>query len=1302
MKISGSIAVLAILLLVEAVPAREPVSETPVHFSNFSVRDGLSNNRICAVKQDKGGFLWVGTNYGLNRYDGSSFKHYINDPYNPGSISGNYVWDVFIDSQGRVWAGTWGDGLNLYQPATDFFIRYRHQKDQSNSLPSDKIWRVFEDQSGQIWVGCKTGLAQFDEATQSFRVYKHDSENAASLSHNEVTAVAQGPQGLLWISTYGGGLNLFDPQSGEVRQRYQHDPEQPASLASDKIWNLYIDRQGELWVGTTKGLDRYQKEKKSFRHYEHSKENPLSLSDHVVTAIYEDSLNNLWVATYSGGLNLLDRETGCFQQYRMNISQSDALRSNLIYSIFESTDGSLWFSTDNGLHTYSSFSKYFKLISLEPGGSEQKRGVYSLAQANHSNVWLGLVGGGLVLYNPADQQVEYHFGPLKDSEMRAIIPDQDGLWLSTLDQGLVYYRPQERRVEAYTFGNNRVFQDMAMDSRGNLWIDQSGEALLRFDRASRTFKAFTEADGLLSKWILKIYVDSKDWVLLGHSGGGVTIYNPQQQSFSALTASPGGLLSGKVYDIMEDASGCFLFATANGLSRYDPIKKTFRNYTVKDGLVSNFITAVEEDERGCLWLFSSHSISRLNADGSIRNYTLNDGLPFNTASDHCSLMDDQGWVYMGGSQGLSYFHPDWLTENPRIPPVMITDFLLFNKSVQGILPQPICCTEAITLDHRQSTFSFRFAALNFIHPLNNRYAYKMEGFDREWIYTDSKQRIATYTNFDPGHYTFRVKASNNDGVWNEQGRSISITILPPWWRTWWAYVVGSVLFLGSIISAVAWRFRLLKKRQAELESEVALRTAELQVAMSKADAANQAKSEFLANMSHEIRTPMNAVLGFAEILKARETDAKKQHQINAIYTSGKALLNLINDILDLSKIEAGKLDLQYSAVSLGTLFAEMKVIFEKKIADKGLQFDVDVDEQVPKALILDETRLRQVCINLLGNAIKFTDTGHIRLTAAVRAIESSRSRVALTICVEDTGVGIPKDQQDKVFGAFEQTQGQNVAKYGGTGLGLAISRRLIDMMNGSVTVESEVGHGTTFLIDLHDVEVFAGKSEQELPAGKLETIAFESATILIADDIDYNREILASFLQDQPFSFCFAENGLQALDQARKRHPDLILMDVKMPEMDGYEAAKRLKADDQLKNVPIIAVTASTRKEEESAIKQVCDDFLRKPVEKAILLSALKPFLPHQLAPQAIAVPEVQTSGELCVVDRLSAVPESWRNLALDASESGLNDELEKLIAEIRNEFPETADGIHALVSRYRFDVLTEMLKKVENDASES
>ena len=1315
----------------------------PIKFDHLNIEDGLPSNFTSDAVQDDQGFIWFATKNGLAKYDGTEFTVYKHDPDNPNSLSNNYVWSIFKDHNGILWAGAIGGGVNKFDPISETFTRYQHNENNPNSLGSDIVQSIYEDKNGRLWIATSGSLSRFDPVNETFVNYRHDKNDPNSLSYNYIYSVAQDDNGVLWIGTYGGGLNKFDPEN-ETFTHYQHDENNPNSLINDLILTVYFDHEGMLWIATGAGLDRYAPNSDTFTHYQHDKTNPDTLSINLIMSIYEDSKGILWIGT-SGGLNQFDRLNNRFIRYQNEPGNPNSLSNNSVFGLAGDTNGALWIMTDNGVNKYDPGSDRFAHYyhnPLKPNGLNNNQ-VGAIYEDKNGILWIGTKGGGL---NKFDRQtgtfIHYQHDAnnphsLSNNNISTIHPDNTGaLWIGTEAGGLNRFFPETETFSHYQTDpnnpnnlNSEVIWNLDVDQTSNVWIAYIGAGLDRFDPVNNTVVHYRADEnnqkGLMTNWLSVVKVDSSGLIWIGTDEAGASQFDPVNETFTHYLPNekdPQSLSNGVVSSIFEDSQGTIWIGTYDGLNRFNPSNQTFTSYKDQQGLAGNSVAGILEDNQGYLWISTNKGLSKFNPQTeTFRNYDKHDGLQGNLFLPRSAYKSATGELFFGGINGFNAFYPDKLVDNQAIPPVVLTDFQLFDQSVSlgndSPLQKQINFTEQITLSYEQSVFSFEFVALNYRASAKNQYAYMMEGFDKNWTYVDSSRRFATYTNLDAGDYVFRVKASNNDGLWNEQGTALKITITPPWWETAWFRASLFFVIVGLVFGGFRWRLRAIEHQKHELAVQVAQRTKELsektaelaksnqqlEIAKEKAEVANEAKSRFIANMSHELRSPLNAILGFAQVMtRHKRLEPEDQENIGIISRSGEHLLTLINQVLDLSKIEAGRTTLNETHFDLYRLLNDLEDMFRLKAENKKLQVIFERDIAVPHYLYTDDVKLRQVLINLLNNALKFTVEGGVNVRVGVRhpdpnrPISATQSLVIIAFEVEDTGPGIAPDELEGLFEAFVQTSTGKQASEG-TGLGLAISRKFAQLMGGEMTVSSEVGRGSLFAFDIH-CQLAQATDMQKSPLAK-QVIALAPNQpryrILIVDDKWANRQLLIKLLNPLGFELKEAENGQQAIDLWNEWQPHLIWMDMRMPVMDGYEAMQHIKAHTKGQAIAIIALTASVLEEERAVVLDAgCDDFLRKPFRDSDIFELMHKHLGvRYVYEDSHEISEAESEEEVeDLKSKLAKLPSELLTELQQAIETANLQAMQPLIEQI-NDKP-LAKTLTQLAKGFRFDILQEIFEE--------
>ncbi len=814
-------------------PSHSQMNE--IQFERISIESGLSQSSVLCICQDSKGFLWFGTYEGLNRYDGYTFKVYKNDPENPFSLSKNNVEAIIEDHLGTLWIGTEG-GLNRFDREKERFTHYTNNPNDPGSLSNNYVRSIYEDRSGTLWVGTQGGgLNQFDRKEEKFIRYINDPSNSKSLSQNNVLSILEDRHGRLWIGT-DYGLNYFNRETKEFT-RYVNDPQNPHSISPTGIWRIYEDRSGNLWVGTWGGgLNRFDPQKNRFVHYRNNPNDPTSLNQNIVRSIHEDHNGNLWIGTDGGGLDkfVAGSKVGgndLFIHYRNDPQDLTSLSGNSVLSIFEDQLGILWVGTNfNGINKYNPGKKHFVLYRNRPNdiNSLSKNTVHAICEDSQEMIWIGTGGGGLDrLDRKKNRFTHYVYNPqnpysVSNNTIRSVYEDRHNrLWIGT-DDGLNYFDRQEGKFIRYrndpnnphSISNNSAWS-IYEDRAGNLWVGTFGGGLNRFDYAKGEFTRYNydqnDPKSISDSFIWTMHEDSSDIFWIGTLTGGLYRFDTEKGIFfhyQSDNRDSNTISDNKVICLYEGRAGAFWVGTSNGLNKFDRNAGTFHRYNESDGLPNNSIHGILEDDHGNLWISTNHGLSKYNpSTGNFKSYFENYGLQGNEFSANACFRSRSGEMIFGGVHGFNIFNPDSIIDDPSLPRVVVTDFQIFNKPVaigenaegRTILAKSISDCNEIHLSYKENVFSFEFAGLHYASPKGNLYAYMMEGFDKEWNYTDANRRFVTYTNLPGGTYTFRVKASNNQGRWNDQGTSIRIIITPPFWKTFWFYgllliVLGSIAF----------------------------------------------------------------------------------------------------------------------------------------------------------------------------------------------------------------------------------------------------------------------------------------------------------------------------------------------------------------------------------------------------------------------------------------------------------------------------------------------------------------------------
>ncbi|MFT3934078.1 MAG: two-component regulator propeller domain-containing protein [Chitinophagaceae bacterium] len=1217
-----------------------------LNFTSLTTKDGLSSNTVNAILKDSYGIIWFATEDGLDEFDGAHFTVYRHKPGDTTSLSANEVLSLHEDKSGNLWIGTSGGSLCLYNRKKNNFTSvptgFANNAISSNvirSICSDsngKIWVahfdgvsifdpvtklvspipavhisgssvntlamcLFRDSKNQMWMGTMQGLFRYNPFTKTLTQFAHSDTDPYSISDNNVNSVAEDKRGNIWVGT-SKGLNKFLPEQQHFFHYNNHDAKEGVKLQPVAINKIAVDGDS-LWMGTARGLAILNTKTDALTSIEQDQRNLHSLTAKSLKTVYIDNQGIYWLGTIRGGVDKYDRNLNLFNYVKANPFDENGLNAPIVTAFAEATQGQLYVGTDGGVSLFDPRTRLFQNMPIRSSKNKASIAVVTMAKTSKGKLLVGSASDGLFVVDPVSKKYkQLTAGPgthqLNSNEIYSITELQNGkLVIGTNGEGInvlnkdyeveLRYTPHPKSNTDIKLPINGYIRDIKEDKNNNIWI--------------------------------------------ATHGGGIAILQPDTRVFTIYNASNSKLSNDKVLSLLKDSRGLMWIATfGGGICVFNDKKGQFEQFSEKEGLQNSTIYKLLEDDKGLVWASSNKGISSIDIQTKkINNYNYYNGIQRNNFVPGAGLKLPGGALFFGGLDGFNYFDPAYLIKNNIVPSVLLTGLRVANQEVvasqHGPITENIVVANEINLSYKQN-FALDFVGLNYTTPEQNNYAYKLEGFDKDWNYVGNATSAA-YTNIDPGNYTFRVRASNNDGIWNPVGASINVRVHPPFWRTIYAYAFYLLALLGILfyirfkgIQKINRRFALeQKKMYEEQERRDANRLHEL----------DSLKIKFLTNLSHEFRTPISLILGPVDSLMEQQKDIHSFRQLDMIKRNARRLLNMVNQLLDFRKMEEQELQLHSTQDDVVNFIKEVSDSFIDLAERKKLAFSFT--SKIDKLhAYFDHDKIERILFNILSNAFKFTQSGGQILLELSKAMEQpDTSKVWISIKISDNGIGIPSDKKDKIFTLFFQDATHASILNQGSGIGLTITKEFVEMHGGTIKVESEPEKGSSFTIMLPLVPVpmptikeqiaLNGATDKETAATQIamqqeEIVSNENsdaiipAVLLVEDNEDF-RAFLKEKLQLH-YKVLEAANGKEGWQRALAHHPQLIVSDISMPEMNGTDLCRKLKSDKRTRHIPIILLTAITGENDQlSGLKTGANDYITKPFHVEMLQAKINNLL---------------------------------------------------------------------------------------------
>lgn len=1211
-------------------------------FTHLNVTDGLSNNQVNAIFKDSEGFMWIGTMGGLNRYDGNSFRNFQNEVNDTTSIISNNIEEIYEDHINRIWINTF-DGVNIYDPVKDVFIRNFNNELEKLSIYETEIYEIYFDSLKNLWVsGGNEIIYNYNHTKDTTITIDYAKYSIETKDWGPIASFSQNSKNQLWAISSNGVLICIDQNTNDII--YKNDYLYNRFNGKEYEYIVFIDDEDDIWVSIINdahGIFYFDNKSRDYFHI-HKDSEEVKLNNNIVKCIEQDQSGRIWIGTDHGGINIIDKSDFSVDYIMHNPYHKRSLSQNSVTCMFKDDTGIMWIGTyKQGVNYYHENIIRFNTIKNIPATE------YSLSfddincfeEDKSGNLWIGTNGGGLKYYDLERGIIKQYVHDENDPNsigsdviVSLYIDEEDKLWVGTFHGGLNYFDGEKfyqykTSAQPYSISSNHIW-DITSDSNNNLWLATLGGGVNMFDKNREKFFHYKSGDvnSVSSNFIMSLTLDSESnmWIA---TPDGLDFWDKQSGRFFHYTQKhddPNSISHNHVNEIYEDSRGNIWVGTGNGLNLYDKNNDDFMVFRTNDGLPHNTIHSIVEDNNNNLWVGTLGGLCNIivnknndNIDFEFKNYDESDGLQgreFNLGAAYCMR---NGNLVFGGPGGFNLFCPDDIYHNTQIPDVVFTNFQILNNNVsvgeiingRVILEKSITKTDEIVLKHKENMFSIEFAALSYFHPEKNKYKYKLDGFNEDWLSADVPK--VTYTNLNPGEYTFRVIASNNDGYWNYEGAGIKIVVLPPFWQSNIAMALYILIIAGALVGL---RFIVVERARLKFESE------QERIEAKRLKELDKLKTKFFTNISHDFKTPLTLIINPLDKIIKEVKDDNYKKQLSLVYRNAKRLLNLVSQLLDFRRMEVQELKLNPSMGDIVQFTRDVCYSFsdlsEKK--DINLTFNSNVERL---EAYFDHDKYERILINLLSNSFKFTpEQGSVKVDI-IAPEENKKSenfesdKQHINIIVRDTGLGISSNKQKKIFERFYQDQLPPDMLDSGTGIGLSLVNEYVKLHGGSIQLESKQGEGSCFTIIIpwiNDPGLLKVDEEKDIENEKiLETdngISKKKKVplLLIVEDNEDFRFYLKDNLK-KSYNIIEASNGKQGWKVTLSNIPDLVVSDVMMPVMDGIELAKKIKSDQRTSHIPLILLTAKNSEESKlEGFEKGADEYIAKPFSFKILESRIR------------------------------------------------------------------------------------------------